>query len=153
GVQLNYEESKPREVSARARETGDEARRDRVVAADKYDRRRGRGAFRRVCSKVAAACGDQIDLAADSCPSRPFYAGRRMSVLGEKAVVQGHHCTARRRAGARCRGQSGEDRDCALPCPGCSIPTTKRCQRAAPSGRTIMLTRRKFIGTTLVAGA
>jgi len=26
-------------------------------------------------------------------------------------------------------------------------------QRAAPSGRTIMLTRRKFIGTTLVAGA
>src|SRR2546430_9012736 len=80
-----------------------------------------------------------------------------MSVLGGKAVVQRtslHRAKARTSdSGARCRGQSGEDRDCALPSPGCSIPTTKCCQRAAPSGRTIMLTRRKFIGTTLVAGA
>ena len=87
---------------------------------------------------------------------RPFYGGRRMSVLGGKAVVQRtslHRAKARTSdSGARCRGQSAEDRDCALPSPGCSIPTTKRCQRPAPSGRTIMLTRRKFIGTTLVAG-
>src|SRR6202165_4808124 len=48
---------------------------------------------------------------------------------------------------------AGGDRDCALPCPGYSLPTTKRRQRATPSGRTIMLTRRKFTGTTLVAGA
>ena len=40
----------------------------------------------------------------------------------------------------------------ALPCPGYSLPTTKRRQSAAPAGRTIILTRRKF-GTTLVAGA
>jgi hypothetical protein len=47
---------------------------------------------------------------------------------------------------------SAASRDCAKPCPGNSLPTTKRRQRAAPSGRTIILTRRKF-GTTLVAGA
>src|SRR5262245_35973995 len=51
------------------------------------------------------------------------------------------------------RGLKLLDRDCPLPCPGYSLPTTKRRQRAASSGRTIMLTRRKFIGTTRVAGA
>src|SRR5262249_39960407 len=50
-------------------------------------------------------------------------------------------------------GQSGEDRGCAFPCPGCNISPTKRCPKAAPSGRSITLTRSKFIGTTLVAGA
>ena len=39
-----------------------------------------------------------------------------------------------------------------MPCPGYSLPTTKRRPRAAPAGWTIILTRRKF-GTTLVAGA
>src|SRR6266478_8949240 len=56
-------------------------------------------------------------------------------------------------SGARCRGQSCGDRVCALPCPGYSLRTTKRRQRAARSGRMIMLTRRRYIGTTLVAGA
>src|SRR5262249_13791997 len=51
-----------------------------------------------------------------------------------------------------CRGQSRGDRVCALPCPGYSL-RTKRRQRAARSGRMVMLTRRRFIGTTLVAGA
>src|SRR5262245_31311735 len=64
-MQLNHKESEPREVSAWARETGDEARRDRVVAAGKDDRRRGGGALRRVCCKVAAACGNQVDPTAD----------------------------------------------------------------------------------------
>src|SRR5215471_14013800 len=32
-------------------------------------------------------------------------------------------------------------------------PRQNAAKRAAPSGRAIMLTRRKFIGTTLVAGA
>jgi hypothetical protein len=53
-----------------------------------------------------------------------------MSVLGGKAVVTSLHRAKARTSdsGARCRGQSGEDRDCALPSPGCSIPTTKRCE-------------------------
>src|SRR5215470_5601423 len=54
---------------------------------------------------------------------------------------------------AGCRGQSCGDWVCALPCPGYSLRTTKRRQRAARSGRMIMLTRRRFIGRTLVAGA
>src|SRR5262245_30007856 len=64
-MQLNHKESEPREVSAWARETGDEARRDRVVAAGKDDRRRGGGALRRVCCKVPAACDNQVDPTAD----------------------------------------------------------------------------------------
>src|SRR5258708_3148985 len=60
---------------------------------------------------------------------------------------------AHKGSGARCRGRRCGDRDCGLPCPGYSLPTTKRRQRAAPAGRTIMLTRRKFIGTTLPPGA
>ena len=54
-----------REVSARARETGDEAGRDRFVAASEDDRCRGGSAFRRLCSKVPAACRDQVDPAAN----------------------------------------------------------------------------------------
>src|ERR1700680_243157 len=54
---------------------------------------------------------------------------------------------------AGCRGQSRGDRGCALPCPGYDLRTMKRRQRAAQSGRMVMLTRRKFIGTTLVTGA
>src|SRR5262249_55439374 len=64
-MQLDEKESESREVSARARETGDEAGRNGVVAAGEDDWDCGGGSFRRACSKVAATCGDQVDLAAD----------------------------------------------------------------------------------------
>src|SRR5215813_6018875 len=64
-MQLDQKESETREVSTRARETGDEAGRNGVVAAGEDDWDCGGGSFRRACSKVAATCGDQVDLAAD----------------------------------------------------------------------------------------
>src|SRR5262245_60547106 len=60
-MQLDHKESETREVSARARETGNEAGRDRVVATGEDDRCRGGSAFRRMCSKVPAACRYQVD--------------------------------------------------------------------------------------------
>src|SRR5207245_10626148 len=51
------------------------------------------------------------------------------------------------------RGELCAAPGCPLPGRGYGLPLTTRRQRPARSGRTFRLTRRKFIGTTLVAGA
>ena len=64
GRQLDDEDADAREVAARPGETGDQAGRDRVVAADEDDRDR-RGRVFAASADSAAARRDQIDLAAD----------------------------------------------------------------------------------------
>ena len=65
GIQLGGEHAHAREVATGSGETGDEACRDRVVAADEDDRDCRGCAFRRQRRRGAATRRDHVDLAAD----------------------------------------------------------------------------------------
>src|SRR5262245_15162754 len=75
--------------------------------------------------------------------------------LGEKRSCSGHHCTRRRAQAivAHVAAVKAARTGIALCRAQVAVFQRRNRQRAAPSGRTIMPTRRKFIGTTLVAGA